>query len=130
MIEEPAHVHAYLQSWRVAQSAAEPNRQLLNVALSASTDLSSIDIEAVRQKILRDGIRIYVTGTVEAEMLAAMRSALARAEHDREQYRVRADHFERKASDVEAQLEALKRTLSKEQEILHVLHKALRAFYP
>lgn len=116
MITEPPHVQFTHKTWDVKQSPVDPAQLLLTILLTATTALSPADLDTIKDRIIKDGFKLYVTGTVDTEMLTAMRMALNRAESERDQNRTRADHFEvewqkaqARVRDLEAELERKKR---------------------
>lgn len=126
MINEPAHVHFTAKQAEVRQSPADAGQLLLTLILAAATGLPADAVDAVKDKIVKDGIKVYVTSTVDAEIHTALRIALLRAENERDSHRTRADHFERELlkalesnEQLAKELSAARRTLGFLEQIPH-----------
>lgn len=123
MTIEPAHVHFTAKEAEVKQSPAETDKLLLMLVLAAATGLPASDVDVVKEKILKDGIKVYVTGTVDADIHTALRLALLRAENERDQYRTRAEHFEGELQKAKAANEELEKELTVKRKTLSFLEQ-------
>jgi hypothetical protein len=125
MIVEPAHVQLAHKSWDVRQSPVDPAQLLLTIILTATTGLSPADVDAIKDRIIRDGFKLYVTGSVDTQMLDAMRLSLLRAEEERDQNRTRADRFEAELLASQARVRALEEELEKNRRMYGFLEQGL-----
>jgi len=112
------------------KSSVNPMELLLRIVLTATTSLPSTDVDVVKQRILKEGIRVYVTNNIEAEMLQAMRLALARAEMERDQNRTRADHFQEQHALAQARVAVLEAELKDKRTTLGFLEQGLTRRMP
>lgn len=126
MINEPPHIQFSNKTWDVKQSPVNPTELLLTIVLTATTSLSSSEVEVIKDRILKEGIRAYVTGTIDTDMITAMRGALLRAEHERDQNRTRADHFEAELTRSNERLAVVEADLAKKKRTLGFLAEGLR----
>lgn len=125
MIDDPAHIQFEHQRWDVKQHPTDPTKLLLLVILTAATGLPAADVDVIKERILKDGIRVYITNSVEAEMITAMRLALFRAETEREQNRARADHFQTEHTKAQAKIAELEDELKDKRRTLGFLEQGL-----
>lgn len=126
MINEPAHVQFVHKTLDVKQSPVDPTQLLLMIILTATTGLSTGEVDAIKDRVVKDGIKVYISGTVDTEMLMAMRLALLRAEQERDQNRTRADHFESELHKATARISTLETELGKKRKTLELLEEGLR----
>jgi hypothetical protein len=76
----------------------------VSITLSGHSSLSGEDLEQFRERVLLEGIKIYVTGSLQGELFAALQSELIRTEHQRDEYRVQKEHAEMRVRALEAEL--------------------------
>ena len=124
-MNEPAHIQLMHKTWDVKQSPADPTQLLLTVILTAATALPPAEVEAIKERVLKEGIRVYVTSGIETEMLMAMRMALLRAETERDQNRARADHHLAEAEKAGRRIAALEAELKEKRATLSFLEEGL-----
>lgn len=125
MNDDPAHIKFEHKTWDVKQHPADPAKRLLMVILTAATGLPAADVDAIKTRVLKDGLRVYVTNGVEMEMLTAMRLSLFRAEKERDQNRSRADHYQAEHAKAQAKILELERELEDKRKTLGFLERGL-----
>lgn len=125
MITEPAHVQLANKSWDVRRSPIDPAQLLLTIIMTATTGLQPVDVDAIKERVIKDGFKLYVTGTVDTEMLHAMRLALLRAEEERDQNRTRADRFEAELLASQSRIRELEEALERNWRMYGFLEQGL-----
>lgn len=124
-MNEPDRIQFHPKTWDAKASPVDPTQLLLTLVLTATTSLSAAEVEIIKDRILKEGLRVYVVSDVETEMLAAMRLALLRAEDERNQSRTRANHFEGEYQRAQARIAALEAELTDKRKTLSFLEKGL-----
>lgn len=124
-MEEPEYVKFEHKMWDVKQSSADPTKLLLLIILTATTGLSATNVKAIEQRVIKEGIRVYVTNGLETEMITALRLALQRAEAERDHNRVRANHFQAEAEKAQARIAELEKELAEKRKTLGFLEQGL-----
>lgn len=124
-MEEPSHIKFEHKMWDVKQSQADPTKLLLLIVLTATTGLPATDVKAIEQRVVKEGIRVYVTNGLETEMLIALRRALQRAEAERDHNQVRASHFQAEAEKAQARVVELEKELAEKRKTLGFLEQGL-----
>lgn len=76
----------------------------VSVTLSRHSSLSREDLEQLRGRLLREGIKIYVTSSFQGELLSTLQAELTRAERQRDEYRAQKEHAETRVRILEAEL--------------------------
>lgn len=127
MIEEPAHIKFVHKTWDVKQSPVDPTGLLLSILLTATTALSVQEVEAIKEKVISQGVRVYLTGNVEAEMLFAMRISLLKAEQERDEYFTRSTHFEKEWKKAQERIAIMEIELTEKRKTLGFLDQGLRS---
>jgi DNA repair exonuclease SbcCD ATPase subunit len=100
------------------------------VILTAATGLPATDVDTIKKRVIKEGIRVYITNSVEVEMLTAMRLALLRAETERDQNRARADHYQAEYAKAKAKLAELEKELEDKRKTLGFLEVLSRKALP
>ena len=124
-MEEPAHIKFMTKIWEIKENPANPVQLLVSLILMAATDLPAIDVKTIEQRVIKEGIRVYVTNGLETEMLIALRRALQRAEAERDHNRVRASHFQAEAEKAQARVVELEKELADKRKTLGFLEQGL-----
>lgn len=125
MSDDLAHIKFAAKTWEIKENPVSPAEFLISILLTAATGLPVVDVEAIKGRVLKEGIRAYANNNVETEMLTALRLALLRAETEREQNRVRADHYQAEYSKARATILELERELEDKRKTLGFLERGL-----
>jgi hypothetical protein len=58
-MDDRAHIKLTAKSWEIKESSSSPTERLISLLLTAATGLPAAEVDGIKDRILKEGIRVY-----------------------------------------------------------------------